>query len=422
MTEAMHLPRIVLGGVSSGVGKTTLTVAILAALRSRGLRVVAYKVGPDYLDPGYHRMASGMTCHNLDGWMMGRDAVLKTLARTGQGADIALVEGVMGLFDGASPSSEAGSTAEIAKWIMAPTVLVVDAGGMARTFGALLRGMAGFDSDLHLAGSLANRVGSPGHLDLLRSASAGGPPVLGGFPKNVEVRFPERHLGLCRADDESLSKAKLAALAELAEEWIDLDALLALAREAPALNPIEGGPRGSGNARARCRIGIARDEAFHFYYEENLRLLEEAGAELVEFSPLEQQALPAVDGLYLGGGYPELFASQLSANEGMRSRVRDFAASGRPIYAECGGMMYLQSSLRTLDGVEHAMTGLFDGKAVMQSKRVALGYVEVELSEACILGGKGTRFRGHQFRYSDCLLYTSPSPRDLSTSRMPSSA
>jgi cobyrinic acid a,c-diamide synthase len=393
-----EVPRLVVAAASSGSGKTTVAVALAAALRARGLRVAPFKCGPDYLDPGYHARAAGAPSHNLDGWMMGREASLATFARAAAGCDLALVEGVMGLFDGASPLGEEGSTAELAKWLAAPVVAVLDASGMARTAAAVAHGLATFDPDLRVAGLVCNRVGSRGHLDLLRQAVAA-PPVMGGLPVEGGLAFPERHLGLRTASAEVLPDETLTGWARAAEAWLDLDALVALARSAP---PLEAAGAAPDAPRARrCRIGLAFDEAFHFYYEDNLARLEALGAELVRFSPVRDGRLPEVDGLYLGGGYPEEHAAALAANAPMRAAVRELARAGGPIYAECGGLMYLSRALRTRDGREHEMVGLVPGVAVMRERLAALGYVEVETRAATPLGPAGLRLRGHQFRYSD---------------------
>lgn len=393
----LDVPRLVVGAASSGSGKTTLTVALAAALRARGLAVAPFKCGPDYLDPSYHARASGAASHNLDGWMMGEEAVLATFARATRGADVALVEGVMGLFDGASPTSDDGSTAQIAKWLNAPVVAVIDASGMARTAGAVAQGLAAFDPALRVGALVCNRVGSRGHLELLREAVTA-PPMLGGLPARDDLAFPERHLGLVTAAS-ALGDEQLAAWARVAEEWLDLDGLLALARTAP---PLEVAAAAAGRATGpRCRIGVAFDEAFHFYYEDNLARLEAAGAELVRFSPVHDSRLPDVDGLLLGGGYPEVHAAALAANHSMREAVRAFAAAGRPVYAECGGLMYLASRIRTADSREHDMVGLIPGVAVVRDRLQALGYAEVTTRAATILGPAGLRFRGHQFRYSE---------------------
>lgn len=454
---AASIPRIVIAGVASGVGKTTTTVAIIRALRARGLRVAPFKCGPDYLDPTYHARAAQRTSHNLDGWMMGREAVLSTFAAEAEGADVAIIEGVMGLFDGASPTGDEGSTAEIARWLDAPVVLVADASGMARSLAALVQGFAGFDPALRLAGVVCNQVGSRGHLDLLRQAQRT-PPVLGGFPRDEAQRFPERHLGLRTADEAAVPEERLDHWGARAEEYVSLDVLLEIARGAPPLPVIEaagevrgtaaevrgatsdvrsaaneacgaagelrsdtGDERGAasdgrgaageqrgatshvrGVARPRvARVGIAFDEAFHFYYADNLRRLEAAGAELVRFSPLRDARLPDVDALYLGGGYPEAHAERLADNAALRAEIRAFAERDGPIYAECGGLMLLTEAIRTLDGRAFPMVGLIPAEAVMCERLQALGYVEVETQARTVLGPAGLRFRGHQFRYSE---------------------
>ncbi|HZZ85916.1 MAG TPA: cobyrinate a,c-diamide synthase [Anaeromyxobacteraceae bacterium] len=413
MADLLSIPRLVIAAASSGAGKTTATVALARAFRARGLRVAPFKCGPDYLDPTYHARAAGRPAHNLDGWMMGREASLATFARAAAGADLALVEGVMGLYDGASPTSEEGSTAELAKWLEAPVVAVLDASGMARTVAAVAGGLAGFDPAVRLGGVVCNRVGSAGHLELLRAALAS-PPVLGGFPEQPGLAFPERHLGLLTADDAAAPEARLDAWGQLAEAWLDLDALLALARSAPPL-PAPAAPRPP--ASERCRIGVAFDEAFHFYYEDNLARLEALGARLVRFSPLHDAALPEVDGLYLGGGYPEEHAAALAGNASLRASVKAFAASGRPVYAECGGLMALCEAIRTRDGATFPMLGILPGTAVMQDRLAALGYVEVETLAETPLGPAGLRLRGHQFRYSELLHVPDDLPRAYALSR-----
>jgi cobyrinic acid a,c-diamide synthase len=405
---AKSIPRIVVAGVASGVGKTTATVALARALRARGLRVVLFKCGPDYLDPTYHARAVDAPSQNLDGWMMGRDAVRATFAHAAADADIAVIEGVMGLFDGASPTGEEGSTAEIAKWLDAPVVLVVDAAGMARTIAALVAGFVSFDPMLCLAGVIANRVGSRGHLDLLRKALRS-PPIVGGLPRDAEHAFGGRHLGLVTADERVLPASLLDHWGEHASAWLGLDALLEIARFAPALEADVVTQTDSSTPRVRCRIGLAYDEAFHFYYADNLRRLEALGAELVHFSPLRDAALPDVDGLYLGGGYPEVHAAALSENVAMREAVANLALRGGVIYAECGGLMYLTRAIRSATGERYPMVGLFPTEAQMCTELQSLGYVEVETQTPTILGPVGTRFRGHQFRYSELLPPLSPS-------------
>ena len=392
----MTIPRIVIGATGSGAGKTSVTIAILGAMRARGLKVAPFKCGPDYLDPTYHARAAGTLSHNLDGWMMGRNAVLTTFNRVARDADIAVIEGVMGLFDGATPTANEGSTAEIAEWLGAPVLLAVDASGMARTVAAIAHGFRHFDPHLNLAGVICNRVGSRGHLELLKAAS-NVVPVLGGFPEDAAIAFPERHLGLLSAIDSAIPQERFDTWARRADEWLDVDAILALARSAP---PLPDSTALAGRSSPRCRIGIAYDEAFHFYYDDNLRQLETTGAEFVKFSPVHDSSLPAVDGLYLGGGYPEVAAAELSENRSMIEAVRSFAGRGGPVYAECGGLMYVARSIRTLDGHSWPMAGLIPTEAVMNDRLQALGYAEVTTNAPSILGPAGVKFRGHQYRYS----------------------
>ncbi|HEX9777917.1 MAG TPA: cobyrinate a,c-diamide synthase [Geopsychrobacteraceae bacterium] len=396
--KGTRMPALLIAAPGSGNGKTTLTLGLMAALRRRGLVVAPFKVGPDYIDPGHHAAICGRVSHNLDGWMCGRQRVRQTFADAADGVDIALIEGVMGLFDGISGGSEEGSSAEIAKWLGVPVLLVVDARSQARSFAALVKGFAAFDAGLNLAGVIANRVGSDRHRQLLQesvAATPGLPPLLGCLPRNEEVGLPQRHLGLVTAADLPADTGFGERLADWVETHLDLDQLLRLATEASAV--IKPVARSRSMPAIRARIGIARDRAFCFYYPENLQLLEQAGAELVSFSPLSDAELPkGLDGIYLGGGYPELHAGQLAANHGLLGQLRRQAEAGLPIYAECGGFMYL---CRSLD--ERPLVGVFPCAARMLPRRKALGYRQVELSEATPLGPAGTRARGHEFHYSE---------------------
>ena len=399
MANSITIPRLVVGGAASGIGKTSVMVGLARALRERGLKVAVFKCGPDYLDPTYHVRAAGRACHNLDGWMMGRKAVLGTFTRACADADIALIEGMMGLFDGASPISEEGSTAEIAKWLNAPVMLVVDASGIARTLAAIVRGFTEFDRELRVAGVFCNRLGSQGHLKLLRE-SVSQPPVLGGLPSDQALVFPERHLGLRTADERSVPDSIFARLGEAISQWCDLAAIIDAANSAA---PVDFEPLTARNAVATpsCKIGIAFDEAFHFYYEYNLALLESFGAKLVYFSPISDRELPEVDGIYFGGGYPELHAEALASNHTLRQQIAEFAAAGGAVYGECGGLMYLSSAITTLEGQRFPMVGVIPAETIMRDRLQALGYVEVETQTESVLGPAGLRFRGHQFRYSE---------------------
>ena len=389
---------VLIAGPASGVGKTTISLAIAARLRARGLHVQAFKCGPDFLDTGHLTAVTGRPALNLDGWMLNREEIRDAFSESTANADFAVVEGMMGLFDGISGEGEKGSAAEIAKVLSLPVVLVVDASKSARSIAAVIRGFEVFDSDLSFAGVVLNGVASDKHYQLLADAIAGNctMPILGWVPYQQAVRIPERHLGLHTAAEIDWNE-KRHALELLARERLNLDLLLSCEFQ---LEPLD--VRVSAiDAEPRVMIGVARDAAFCFYYQDNLMLLEHAGAKLVEFSPLSDVQLPAaVDALYFGGGYPELYAAQLSANTALASEVRGFAASGRPIYAECGGMMYLGERLRTRDGQVYTMAGVLPLETEMTEKLVRFGYVEIELLHDSLLGARAKVLRGHSFHHS----------------------
>ena len=389
---------LVIAGVASGVGKTTVTLGLLEAFRRKGLTVQAFKVGPDFIDPGFHELVTGRPSYNLDGWMCGRTHVSATVARHARDADLALVEGMMGCFDGLDGTGEEGSTAQVAKWLAAPVVLVIDAGAQARSAAAVTLGFECFDPALNIAAVIANRLAGETHARWVRDAIAArcrAVPV-GTIPGDETLALPERHLGLVAAGEGALTPDKLKRLADLVERSVDLDALLELA------SPLRVEPPGGAPPPepVRARIGVARDSAFCFYYRDNFALLEAAGAELVFWSPLTAHALPRVDGLYFGGGYPELHAAALAANTPIRESVRAFADAGGPIYAECGGLMYLANALEDLDGATHAMVGLLPTVVRLRPRRLSLGYTEVTFTGAAPLGAAGVVARGHEFHYS----------------------
>jgi cobyrinic acid a,c-diamide synthase len=393
---------IVIAGTHSGVGKTTVTLGLMAALKRRGLRVAPFKVGPDFIDPGHHSAVTGCTSRNLDGWMLSQAYNRSCFACHAAGADLAVVEGVMGLFDGFSGSDEAGSTAQMAKWLGLPVLLVVDAASMARSAAALVQGFERFDPKVSFAGVLFNNLGSRGHYTYLKEAMQAHvtTPCLGGIGRNDAVKMPERHLGLVTAQDRPLSVSQIDALAQWIETHLDLDALLARLPEVKLNSAAMD--RTAGNDQNPVRIGVARDEAFCFYYQDNLDLLTQAGAQLVPFSPLKDDGLPdAVDGLYLGGGYPELHAAGLAENRAVRQAVYDAGQNGMPIYGECGGFMYLCRELVDPGAKVHAMTGCFPFRTRMHPNLRTLGYREIALSAKSIIGPRGMTARGHEFHYSD---------------------
>jgi len=393
---------VIIAGTHSGCGKTTVSLGLMAALSRRGLRVAPFKVGPDFIDPGHHFQVTRTTSRTLDGWMLPREYNLRTFQDAASTADIAVVEGVMGLFDGYDGRTEAGSTAQMAKWTGLPVVLVVDARSMARSAAALVMGFENFDPQLRFAGVFFNNLGSRRHLGMLQEALSGSVrmPCLGGLLREEAVRIPERHLGLVTREDHPLDDRQVQRLAERVEESLDIEALIA---GLPDADPAPGsvGPP-PAVAAGRVKVGVARDSAFCFYYPDNIELMEKHGAQVIFFSPLHDGDLPpGLDGLYIGGGYPELFAETLSGNRRMLGRIREQSAAGMPIYAECGGFMLLCADLQDLQGRSYPMAGCFPLATRMRPRLKGLGYREVRLSCDTIIGEGGLAIRGHEFHYSE---------------------
>ncbi|MEV7523645.1 cobyrinate a,c-diamide synthase [Streptomyces sp. NPDC091371] len=449
MVTSFNVPRLVIAAPSSGSGKTTVATGLMAAFSERGLAVSPHKAGPDYIDPGYHALATGRPGRNLDAFMCGPELVAPLFAHGAAGCDLALVEGVMGLYDGAAGRGELASTAQVAKLLRAPVVLVVDASSQSRSVAALVHGFASFDPQVRLGGVILNKVGSDRHEAMLREAlEEAGMPVLGVLRRAPQVAAPSRHLGLVPvAERRADALAAVSALADQVRAGCDLDALMALARTAPALSceawspstalarswgaapdpapqtpegldvadavrpagwiargaiPAPpafearwsgGGAPGAGAAPDRRPVvAVAGGAAFTFSYAEHAELLTAAGAEVVTFDPLRDEALPdGTAGLVIGGGFPEVYAPELSANEPLRAAVAAFAAAGGPVAAECAGLLYLA---RSLDG--KPMCGVLDADARM-SERLTLGYREAVAVSDSALAPAGTRLRGHEF-------------------------
>ncbi|MES9553407.1 MULTISPECIES: cobyrinate a,c-diamide synthase [unclassified Streptomyces] len=402
----MNVPRLVIAAPSSGSGKTTVATGLMAAFAERGLAVSPHKVGPDYIDPGYHTLATGRPGRNLDAYMCGPDLVAPLFAHGARGCDLAVVEGVMGLYDGASGQGELASTAQVAKVLRAPVVLVVDASSQSRSVAALVHGFASWDPQVRIGGVILNKVGSDRHEALLRDAlEESGLPVLGVLRRAEQVAVPSRHLGLVPvAERRGDAVGAVGAMREQVVAGCDLDALMALARTAPAL-PGEvwdavaaigacGGPvppPSSTGGRGPV-VAVASGPAFTFSYTEHTELLTAAGAEVVPFDPLRDEALPpGTRGLVIGGGFPEVYAAELSANTALRKAIAALAESGAPVSAECAGLLYLA---RSLDGLP--MCGVLDAEARM-SKRLTLGYREAVAVSDSVLAAPGTRVRGHEF-------------------------
>lgn len=398
---------ICLAAVGSGSGKTTISLALMRAFLLRGLAVQPFKCGPDYIDPAFHALAARRNSRNLDCWMMGEVGVKESFSRASADADCAVIEGVMGLFDGAEPGKLTGSTAEVAIVTGSPVVLIIDCRGMAGSIAAVVKGCCEFNPQLRVIGVIANKTGSERHAQILRESlsCAGLPPLLGHFPRDERWIMPERHLGLVPCEENRLPESWFEGLAAAAEEHCDLDQLLRLSLiprpEQPDKIPVSSG----------ARLAVARDEAFSFYYEDNLELLRSAGLDLVEFSPLRDQALPDnINAVYLGGGFPEMFAADLSANTAMRESIRNFGENDGIILAECGGFMYLAESLTDVDGRTYSMCGLVPGQAVMTGRLHTLGYREAVVVADGLFGEAGTLWRGHEFHWSEMRMPDATSP------------
>ncbi|MFZ3121831.1 MAG: cobyrinate a,c-diamide synthase [Thermodesulfovibrionales bacterium] len=450
----------VIAGTHSGCGKTTITLGLMAALKKRGLKVQPFKAGPDFIDTGLHRLVTGGHSRNLDVWMCGEEYVKECFYKYSADADISIIEGVMGMYDGEY------STAKLAGLLNLPVILVVDAYGMAESAGAVVKGFREYGSELrvksyelremnskfkiqssklqtpnsklYIAGVIFNRVASENHFKRLKDSVQAGDStlrdvmVLGYLPRDLDFEIPHRHLGLTVAEENPLTEKNIEKLAETVLKHVDIDEITHLKRllsPSPPPPPIQGGgrlisslsPCGRGLGRGvfssspPIKVAVAYDKAFCFYYEDNLDLLKDAGAEIVKFSPLSDSAIPdKADAIYIGGGYPELYAKELSKNTSMMKSINGWANSGKPIYAECGGLMYLSKGIYDFNGNFFEMAGVFSfetqippypplAKGGKGGLRPHLGYREIELKDNCILGKKGDKLKGHEFHYSEII-------------------
>ncbi|MGC8906298.1 MAG: cobyrinate a,c-diamide synthase [Desulfomonilaceae bacterium] len=409
-------PRIVVAGTNSGVGKTSVALGLVCALRKQGLSVQTFKVGPDYLDPTYLSIASGRPCYNLDSWMTTEQYVKELFGSKAARSDISVIEGAMGLFDGSDPVGLQGSTAEIAAWLEAPIILVTNSHGVARSIAAIVHGFATFDKRVKIGAVIANHCGSDLHSTLLGKCleSAELPPMVGGIPRGALPLLPSRHLGLVSANEKILDARLLDAFGEIASRYCCMDEIEKIARQARPFSSHAPHIQ-EESVTHRIRLGIANDPAFHFYYPDNLEALSAAGAELISFSPLADASLPAdLDAVYLGGGYPEEFARELSENKAMIQSIRRFARAGGTIYAECGGLMYLSQGIESNDGNRFELVSLLPSWTRMLPKLKSLSYVEATLKAHSLFGDAGSRVRGHEFHYSE--LIENPIGKDRWTS------
>jgi len=392
------LPAFLVAGTSSGVGKTTLSFTLMALLQQKGFAVQPFKIGPDYIDGGYHHLATGKDSINLDLWMMGWKGLEESLRYYSQDADISVIEGMGALYDGKNGTTS-GSSAEITKHLKIPVVLVVDIWGATVTTGAILEGLLNFDKKVLVAGIILNRAGSRKHYEMVIKSLK---PVLrrkviGYLTYSKEREIPERHLGLRTLEENPKALQVLKETIKAGSQTIDIAQLARVLK----IKKRKNFTAMKSKSLAEVRLGVAKDEAFCFYYAENLRMLQEAGAELVYFSPLNDKTLPPdLDGLYLGGGYPESFPQKLSSNQKMYLEIFQKIKEGMPVYAECGGLMYLSESLKGFDGKTFPMVSALPLKIKMDRNHLTLRYVEIKTTTPTLLGPAGTTARGHEFHYS----------------------
>jgi cobyrinic acid a,c-diamide synthase len=396
---------LLIAATHSGAGKTTIALGLMAALKKRGLNVAPFKCGPDFIDTGLHSMVCGTSSHNLDLYMCSHDYVSNLFHSKGQPSDISIIEGVMGFFDGGESSSAA-----LAKALDVPVIVVIDAKGMAQSAGAVLLGFSRFDKGVNIAGVIFNNIGSPRHQAMIEEGlvELSNIPILGFLPKNPDIVIPNRHLGLYTAYDSPIDDVLINNLVKHIEGNIDVDKLLKISKTSNKTSVIEADQ--SHAIEPIIKIAVAMDKAFCFYYEENLQLLRNNGAEIIFFSPMEDHSLPdGIKAIYLGGGYPELYGGQLSGNSSMINSIKDFAENGGVIYAECGGFVYLTEGIYDIDGGFNPFVGIFPVKARMKKDRAYLGYREVVLQLDTIIGKKGDVCKGHEFHYSEI----SPMPKEI---------
>ena len=405
----MNIPRIVIAGTNSGCGKTTVSTGIMGALSARGLKVQPFKVGPDYIDPMFHTFITGNASRNLDSWMLDESTVSYLFYKNSRGADIAVIEGVMGMYDGYGGYDHGGSTAHVAGIIDASVILVVNGEGMSLSIVPLIKGFMDFDKNVRIRGVIINNINSEGHFQLLKKIILEhlDIAVIGYLKSMPEITLASRHLGLVPEGEVEDLRDKINLLSEKMEKTIDFELLQKIAGEQVQQDTSESGVYASDSRfdikplQSGARIAVARDKAFNFYYRDNLDLLEMLGAELVYFSPLSDGQLPdGINGLYIGGGYPEVWAKQLQENTGMRESIKSRITGGLPTYAECGGLMYLSDGILNGDGEKFDMVGLIPGMSKMTKALQRFGYIEIDITEDNVLAEKGEKIRGHEFHYS----------------------
>ena len=391
----MKIPRIVLAGVTSGVGKTSITTAIIHGLKQKGYSVQPFKVGPDFIDPSYLTSVSGGIAHNLDVWMMGKNGVLKSFIRNSQ-ADLSIIEGVMGYYDGFDGKSSFASTYDVANIIKSHVILVLDASKAARSIAATAMGFKNFEKNSRICGVILNKIGSKKHEKLCRDAlKKVGLPILGVIPRSDGLQLESRHLGLIPVREKLSLDKKIKSIAKSLTDFIEIEKIIKLSKDVSSLPQIHA----QKNRKEQTRIAVALDESFNFYYQDNLDSLKRLGAEIVYFSPISDKKIPSCDGIYIGGGFPEVKGDLLQRNDQMKKLIKKYAENGLPIYAECGGLMYLTKSIR-YKSEKFKMVGLFDAVTVME-KKLKLNYTSAKISSHSPFSIQSKIIRGHEFHYSE---------------------
>ncbi len=397
----MGLSRIVIGGAQSGVGKTSVSVGIMRSLVRRGLNVQPYKVGPDYIDPAFHHFVTGNRSRNLDSWMVDENAIKDILIKGSKSADISIIEGVMGLYDGFGTERDMGSTAHVSKLTKSPVILIIDGSGMSSSAAAQVLGYKEYDKDVGIKGVIVNKLSGESHYKIIKEVIERdtGIKCVGYLKKNLDISLKSRHLGLIPSVEVDNLNQKLDELANMVEETIDVESILNIAKDSQDI-----GQKGYVNIEPivkNINIGVASDKAFNFYYQDNLELLESLGANLIYFSPLEDRELPKnLHGLYIGGGFPEVFVKELEKNQSIRKDIKSASIDGMPIYAECGGLMYLSEKLSNFEGEAYEMVGIFNKEAIMTKRLQRFGYVEVNINNPCAITKEPTMVKAHEFHRS----------------------
>ncbi|MEE8400817.1 MAG: cobyrinate a,c-diamide synthase [Candidatus Hydrothermarchaeaceae archaeon] len=398
----VHLPRVIIGGTSSKAGKTVISIGLMRALKNRGYKVAPFKTGPDFIDPSYHLFATGRPSRNIDGYMMKKEDIIGAFHRNASDSDISIIEGTMGLYDSIDGIHDTGSTAQVSKFLKAPVILTANIERISRTAAPFVLGYKVFDRDVDIKGVILNRAGSKRHAGKAKDAveKLVKMRVVGVMPRDARIEIPERHLGLVPAYEKKKIERLFDTLAELIEDYLDVDRIIKIANGAEPLKNVRESPLFSPKRRISANLGVVRDKSFSFYYEDNLDAFAAGGAEIRYIDSLKDRKLPDIDALYIGGGFPEVFSKELEKNKKLRGEIYEFCNSGKPVYAECGGLMYLGKSITTKENEEYEMVDFLPIKTRMFEKFQSLGYVKNEAIRDSPISRRGATIKGHEFHYS----------------------